>query len=137
MCSQSVSKLSEAIEMFVMVYYVREMTMKKSCKYGDYGSFEQLLFFYYHYCHKNCYFCCDHRYFRYLFQTANNSFNGIIILKVLPRKLVAVLLKTGLYKVIFSCFKYTSVTLQETLDGLTDNKDLKTVLSYICGDYGE
>ena len=30
--------------MFVMVDYVREMTVKKSCKYGEYGLFEQLLF---------------------------------------------------------------------------------------------
>ena len=29
--------------MFVMVDYVRKMTVKKSCKYGDYGSFEYLL----------------------------------------------------------------------------------------------
>ena len=28
----------------VMVDYVREMTVKKSCKYGEYGSFEQWLF---------------------------------------------------------------------------------------------
>ena len=68
-------------------------------------------------------------------QDADHSFNGIIILKVLPKLLVAFLMKTGLYR-LFSCFKYTSVTLQQTLDGLTDNQDLKTVLSYICGDYG-
>ena len=69
-------------------------------------------------------------------QDADHSFNGIIILKVLPKLLVAFLMKTGLYRLFFSCFKYTSVTLQQTLDGLTDNQDLKTVLSYICGDYG-
>ena len=28
------------------------------------------------------------------------------------------------------------LVLQETLDRLTGNKDLQTVLSYICGDYG-
>ena len=27
-----------------MVDYVREMTVKKSCEYGNYGSFEHLLF---------------------------------------------------------------------------------------------
>ena len=68
-------------------------------------------------------------------QEAHGSFNGIVMLKVLPKPLVAFLMKTGLFR-LFSCFKYTSVTLQETLDGLTDNQDLKTVLSYICGDYG-
>ena len=30
--------------MLVMVDFVREMTLKKSCKYGKYGSFEPLLF---------------------------------------------------------------------------------------------
>ena len=30
--------------MFVMVDYVRKMTMKTSCKYGEHGSFEYLLF---------------------------------------------------------------------------------------------
>ena len=29
--------------MSVLVDYVREMTLKKSCKYGEYGSFEHLL----------------------------------------------------------------------------------------------
>ena len=32
------------MQMFVMVYYAREATVKKSCKYGKYGSFEPLLF---------------------------------------------------------------------------------------------
>ncbi|XP_076452780.1 all-trans-retinol 13,14-reductase-like [Babylonia areolata] len=71
-----------------------------------------------------------------LISLANKSFNGIVILKVLPRFVVTVLLKTGLYRLLFSCFKYSAFTLQETLDGLTSNQDLKTVLSYICGDYG-
>ena len=44
MCSHSVLKLHEATEMFVMVDYVKEMTVKKSYKYGEYGSFEHLLF---------------------------------------------------------------------------------------------
>ena len=30
--------------MIVMVDHVRKMTVKKSCKYGEYGSFEHLLF---------------------------------------------------------------------------------------------
>ena len=30
--------------MFGMVDNVREMAVKKSCKYGEYGSFEHLLF---------------------------------------------------------------------------------------------
>ena len=29
--------------MFMMVDYVRKMTVNKSCKYGEYGSFKHLL----------------------------------------------------------------------------------------------
>ena len=47
MDSHSVVKLHEATEMFVMVDYVREMAMEKSCKYGKYGSFEHLLFLFF------------------------------------------------------------------------------------------
>ena len=36
--------LHEATQMFVMIDYVRKMTAKKSCKYGEYGPFEHLLF---------------------------------------------------------------------------------------------
>ena len=32
------------MKILVIVDYVREMTVKKSCKYGEYGSFEDLLF---------------------------------------------------------------------------------------------
>ena len=46
-CSHCMVELHEAAQMFVKVDYVREMTVKKSCKYGEYGSFEYLflLFF--------------------------------------------------------------------------------------------
>ena len=37
-------KLHETAQMFVIVDYVRKKTVKKSCKYGEYGSFEYLLF---------------------------------------------------------------------------------------------
>ena len=37
-------KLHETTQMFVMVDSVREITVKKSCKYGEYGSFKHLLF---------------------------------------------------------------------------------------------
>ena len=40
----SVVKLHEATQMFRMVDYVREMTVKKSCKYSEYGSFGHLFF---------------------------------------------------------------------------------------------
>ena len=33
--------------MFVKVDYVKEMSVKKSCKHGGYGSFEHLLFLFF------------------------------------------------------------------------------------------
>ena len=41
--SHSVQKLHEATQMFMMVGSVGEMTVKKPCKYSEYGSFERLL----------------------------------------------------------------------------------------------
>ena len=40
LCSHSVIKLHDTTQMFMIVDFVREMTVKKSCKHG---SFEKLL----------------------------------------------------------------------------------------------
>ena len=40
----SVVKLHEAAQIIMMVDYVMEMVAKKSCKYGEYGLCEHLLF---------------------------------------------------------------------------------------------
>ena len=47
LCSQSVVKLHEAAQIFMMVDYVGKTIVKKSCKCSDYGSliFVYLLFF--------------------------------------------------------------------------------------------
>ncbi|CAL1538385.1 unnamed protein product [Lymnaea stagnalis] len=73
-----------------------------------------------------------------LIKDASNSFFGIVMLKVLPRILVRFLVVTGLYRIVFKCYRkrYTERTLQSVLDSLTKNKELQIVLSYICGDYG-
>ena len=44
----SVVKWHEVTQMFMMVDYVGKKTVKKSCKYGEYGSFEHLNFPFYH-----------------------------------------------------------------------------------------
>ena len=41
----------------MMVDYVREMTVKKSCKYGQYGSFVHLLFLFFSGCQCKCHIC--------------------------------------------------------------------------------
>ena len=46
MCTHCVVKLHEATEMLEMVGYERETTVKNSCKYGEYGSFDHLLFWF-------------------------------------------------------------------------------------------
>ena len=42
--NKSVEKLHGADQMCVLVDYVKEMASKKSCKCGEFGSFEYLLF---------------------------------------------------------------------------------------------
>ena len=44
MCSSCVVKLHEATQMFMMIDYVRKITVKKYCKYGKYELFEHLFF---------------------------------------------------------------------------------------------
>ncbi|BFZ18242.1 hypothetical protein BsWGS_21281 [Bradybaena similaris] len=76
--------------------------------------------------------------YRDLVKDASGAFLGIVLLKALPKVVVKLMLKTGLYHLLLKCYRkgYTSKTLQEVLDGLTDNKELKLVLCYACGDYG-
>ena len=58
--SHSVVELHEATEIFVMVGYVREMTVKKFCKYGEYKSFEHLLFLFIYLYDLTCIWSCGH-----------------------------------------------------------------------------
>ena len=56
----------------MIVHYVREMTSKKSCKYGGYGSFENLLFL--------CYFGkCSERYCMFSSSTSGMINKSIIL----------------------------------------------------------
>ena len=45
MCNHSFVKWCEVVKIFARVDYVREMTAERSCKYGQQGSFKELLFF--------------------------------------------------------------------------------------------
>ena len=48
------------------------------------------------------------------------------------------MIATGIYKFMFKSYaKYHSKTLKSLLDELTDDEELKTVLSYCWGDYGK
>ena len=70
-------------------------------------------------------------------QEVRNNMLGFIILKTQSRWFCKILVKTGLIHLITKFFRYSSRTLQETIDELTDNKDLKAVFSYSFGDYGK
>jgi len=72
-----------------------------------------------------------------LVHKARKSYHRALLLKSLPLKLAKLLTKTGLHRLIDGGFhKWSSITVQEGLDKLTDNKDLQAVLSYNWGDYG-
>lgn len=62
---------------------------------------------------------------------------GFVAMKTLPKWLVSLMIKFGLVGFFTKYFQYSKKSLKETLDELTDNEQLKAVLSYSFGDYGE
>ncbi len=72
----------------------------------------------------------------YLQDVKKNSV-GLAIVKILPMFVARFLIATGLIHYMTSHYKYSGKSLQETLDEMTDNTELKSVLSYCFGDYGE
>ena len=62
---------------------------------------------------------------------------GVVLFKMLPKWLVSIVIKLGLVNFLTKYFKYSSKTVKQVLDELTDNKQLKAVLSYSFGDYGK
>ena len=72
-----------------------------------------------------------------LCEKVKKSFVRAVSFKMLPRSLVRMLRWTGLIRLLDKGYhKYSSITLQEIVDSLTDNTDLKAVLMYNWGDYG-
>ena len=68
---------------------------------------------------------------------AKASLPRAIAFKMMPRRLVNALIKTGLIRWFDKGYhKYATMTLQQVVDSLTDNHDLRTVLEYNWGDYG-
>ena len=73
----------------------------------------------------------------YNFQHSQDTFVGAIIPKVLSTGLVKLLIKTGLFHLIFRKFtKYTRLSLKEFLDDVSDNDTFKLFMSYAFGDLG-
>ena len=58
-------------------------------------------------------------------------------LKLLPLWFSKLLIRTGVFTWMFPFFKDWRKTVQQTMDELTDNNDLKVVMSYDFMNYGE
>lgn len=58
------------------------------------------------------------------------------ILKMLPRFLAWLLIRSGLLPRLSSFSRLASLSVKEVVDGLTTNPDLRAVLSYIFPTYG-
>ncbi|KAK3603232.1 hypothetical protein CHS0354_007562 [Potamilus streckersoni] len=75
--------------------------------------------------------------FMQIMQDNKGAFTGVMAAKVMPKLLVRILAKTGIYGLMFSKYwKYHKKSVKQTLDDLTDNKEFKTVMSYLFGDAG-
>ena len=61
----------------------------------------------------------------------------MLVLKLKAKWLCRLLISTGLLARITKFFNFTTRTLQEVLDDLTDDDELKAVLGYSFGDYGK
>merc|ERR1712079_251113 len=77
-----------------------------------------------------------HKYFELLKHASNNNFL-MGVSKVLPMLLVKMLLHSGILKFFTSIYRPEyQKPAQQTIEELTDNKDLQTVLLYCWGAYG-
>lgn len=72
-----------------------------------------------------------------LLKRFRSSSMGLGLLKLLPLSLVHWLVSSGLFMWVFPMFKYYNRSLSSVLNELTDDKDLRAVLAYSYGDYGE
>ncbi|CAK8672438.1 unnamed protein product [Clavelina lepadiformis] len=63
--------------------------------------------------------------------------NTLLMLKLLPKTLMNIASKLGLFQLFLRDYIYVSQnSLEQIIDQLTENKDLRTVLTYSFGDYG-
>jgi all-trans-retinol 13,14-reductase len=64
------------------------------------------------------------------------NMKGLVLVKALPKWIVRILSATGALGLMTTYFKHARRTVKEVLDEITDDEDLKAVLSYSWGDYG-
>lgn len=61
---------------------------------------------------------------------------GYVLLKLLPRWLAKILYATGILDAFISYTKYSKLSTESYINGLTDNVELRAVFTYAYGDYG-
>ena len=76
------------------------------------------------------------KFFRIL-KSLRGATTYVAMLKLLPKTLAEVLVSSGLLLWMVPAFRYYQRSLSDVLNELTDNADLKAVLAYSYGDYGE
>lgn len=69
-------------------------------------------------------------------RTASSCTIGWILLKFLPFRVSQFLIRTGLINIITRFYKMNQRTVLETVQSITDNKELQAVFMYCFGDYG-
>ncbi|CAH2274996.1 all-trans-retinol 13,14-reductase [Pelobates cultripes] len=74
--------------------------------------------------------------FMKLVKKVSGRVSDMVVLKMLPLPLARFLCRIGLVKLISPFFRYASRSVSNVINELTDNKELRTVLSYIFGTYG-
>ena len=70
-------------------------------------------------------------------QKADKNLKVMVLFKILPKWLVGFLVKTRLIYAVSSYFSLARKSLDEVLNGITKDRDLKAILSYNYADYGE
>ena len=61
----------------------------------------------------------------------------LFVLKLVPKPLARFVISTGVINLITTYFKYATLSLQDVLDEVTDNRDLQAALAFNLGDYGK
>ncbi|XP_030830557.1 all-trans-retinol 13,14-reductase-like [Strongylocentrotus purpuratus] len=74
--------------------------------------------------------------FIYYMKEQRKHMQTAFLFKILPMRICQLLISTGMASAMTKYFKYSQISLQRFLDGVTENNDLKAVLSYCFGDYG-
>ncbi|XP_041350179.1 all-trans-retinol 13,14-reductase-like isoform X2 [Gigantopelta aegis] len=75
--------------------------------------------------------------FRDLVKKVLRNYLAPYVIKFMPLGFATFMVRCGLYNLMFrNYFKYSQVTLETILNSVTDNAELKGVLSYVSGDYG-